>query len=450
MAYKLLTIDPQTPPRVKALIQSVENHFFRDVHTMLRLPMPEHELPAGCNFAITQVLAAAVSGISVTLYSDKGGAGARFKGLLRDFYPWSLEPGNAVKPDAGGVSPEYMEFWQRVELRPGRGSVGGRVALERRTVHILDALADPEFQQIEAQGITGARTYLGIPMLREDMFIGAIVMWRTEARAFTDKQIDLVKTFDDQAVIAIENVRLFNELAEKSRQLEVASQHKSEFLANMSHELRTPLNAVIGFPEVLIERMFGELSEKQDEYVRDIHASGAHLLSLINDILDLSKVEAGRMELELADFHLPQAIENALVLVRERALHRGITLEQSIDSRLGEMQGDERKIKQVLLNLLSNAIKFTPEGGRVGVRAEPVDEHVEVAVSDTGIGIAPEDQEAVFEEFRQVGTAEKKAEGTGLGLALARKFIELHGGRIWVRSQIGAGSTFTFTIPTRI
>jgi signal transduction histidine kinase len=275
-------------------------------------------------------------------------------------------------------------------------------------------------------------------------------MWRTEARAFTDKQIDLVKTFDDQAVIAIENVRLFNELAEKSRQLEVASQHKSEFLANMSHELRTPLNAVIGFPEVLIERMFGELSEKQDEYVRDIHASGAHLLSLINDILDLSKVEAGRMELELADFHLPQAIENALVLVRERALHRGITLEQSIDSRLGEMQGDERKIKQVLLNLLSNAIKFTPEGGRVGVRAEPVDEHVEVAVSDTGIGIAPEDQEAVFEEFRQVGTAEKKAEGTGLGLALARKFIELHGGRIWVRSQIGAGSTFTFTIPTRI
>jgi len=217
----------------------------------------------------------------------------------------------------------------------------------------------------------------------------------------------------------------------------------------MSHELRTPLNAVIGFSEVLSERMFGELNEKQEEYLKDIHASGQHLLSLINDILDLSKIEAGRMELELADFHLPQAIENALVLVRERALRRGIKLKQSIDSRLGEVQGDERKIKQVLLNLLSNAIKFTPEGGRVGVRAEPVDEHVEVAVSDTGVGIAAEDHEAVFEEFRQVGAAEKRAEGTGLGLALARKFIELHGGRIWVKSQVGAGSTFTFTLPVR-
>jgi hypothetical protein len=169
-------------------------------------------------------------------------------------------------------------------------------------------------------------------------------------------------------VIAIENVRLFKELADKSRQLEVASQHKSEFLANMSHELRTPLNAVIGFSEVLGERMFGELNDKQAEYIRDINASGNHLLSLINDILDLSKIEAGRMELELADFHLPQAIENALVLVRERALRHGLTLEQSIDPRLREMRGDERKIKQVLLNLLSNAIKFTPEGGRVSVQ----------------------------------------------------------------------------------
>ena len=286
-------------------------------------------------------------------------------------------------------------------------------------------------------------------MLRKGEAIGTISVTRGEPGGFTGDEIGLLQTFADQAVIAIENVRLFNELADKSRLLEVASQHKSEFLANMSHELRTPLNAVIGFSEVLSERMFGELNDKQAEYVQDINASGTHLLSLINDILDLSKIEAGRMELELADFHLPQAIENALVLVRERALRRGITLEQSIDPRLGEIQGDERKIKQVLLNLLSNAIKFTPEGGRVGVRAAPVDEHVEVAVSDTGVGIAPEDLEAVFEEFRQVGAAEKKAEGTGLGLALARKFIELHGGRIWVQSQVGVGSTFTFTLPVR-
>src|SRR5262249_532851 len=232
-------------------------------------------------------------------------------------------------------------------------------------------------------------------------------------------------------------------------QLEVASQHKSEFLANMSHELRTPLNAIIGFSEVLSERMFGELNEKQEEYLKDIYASGTHLLSLINDILDLSTIEAGRMELELTDFNLPRAIENALMLVRERAGRRSIALHTNIDKQLGQIQADERKVRQVVLNLLSNAIKFTPEGGRIEVGAVSKDGLIEISVSDTGVGIAPEDQEAVFEEFRQVGTADKKVEGTGLGLTLCRKFVELHGGRIWVKSEVEAGSTFTFTIPVR-
>ena len=195
--------------------------------------------------------------------------------------------------------------------------------------------------------------------------------------------------------------------------------------------------------------MFGDLNEKQEEYLNDIYASGQHLLSLINDILDLSKIEAGRMELELTDFDLPTAIDNALTLVRERAGRRGIALHQAVDQRLDQIRGDERKIKQVLLNLLSNALKFTPEGGRIDVRARLVDRKAEVSVADTGVGIAPEDQEAIFEEFRQVGTAEKKVEGTGLGLALSRKFVELHGGRIRVESQVGLGSTFTFTIPIR-
>jgi len=194
---------------------------------------------------------------------------------------------------------------------------------------------------------------------------------------------------------------------------------------------------------------FGDLNEKQEEYSKDIHASGQHLLSLINDILDLSKIEAGRMELELTEFDLPTAIENALMLVRERAGRRSIALHTNIDDRLGQIQGDERKIRQVVLNLLSNAIKFTPEGGRIEVAAVRRDGLVELSVRDTGVGIAPEDQEAVFEEFKQVGTADRKVEGTGLGLALSRKFVELHGGKIWVKSQVGTGSTFTFTIPVR-
>ena len=254
---------------------------------------------------------------------------------------------------------------------------------------------------------------------------------------------------DELGALAANLNRMSEELGRLYREIEAASRHKSEFLANMSHELRTPLNAIIGFSEVLLQRMFGELNPKQEEYLNDVLTSGRHLLSLINDILDLSKVEAGKMELELVDFDLPASIDNALTLVRERAVRRGVALQTAVDERLGEIRGDERKIRQVMLNLLSNAIKFTPEGGRIEISAVPVDGSVEVSVSDTGVGIAPEDQEAVFEEFRQVGASAAQQEGTGLGLALARKFVELHGGRIRVKSQVGVGSMFTFTIPAR-
>jgi signal transduction histidine kinase len=340
-------------------------------------------------------------------------------------------------------------------LRPSRATLSGRVVLDRVVVHVRDMQTDPDYMRTLAEAMR-VGSGLAVPMLREGQAVGCIAVGRFDVRPFTDEQVALLQTFADQAVIAIENVRLFRELeasnrelGDKSRQLEVASQHKSEFLANMSHELRTPLNAIIGFSEVLTDRMFGELNEKQEEYLKDIYASGTHLLSLINDILDLSKIEAGRMELELTDFHLPTALDNALTLVRERAGRRSITLQTSIAEQLGEIRADERKIRQVVLNLLSNAIKFTPEDGRIDVVAIPRDGSVEVSVSDTGVGIAPEDHEAVFEEFRQVGTADKKVEGTGLGLTLCRKFVELHGGRIWVKSQLGVGSTFTFTIPGR-
>ncbi len=249
-----------------------------------------------------------------------------------------------------------------------------------------------------------------------------------------------------------ENTRLNEALTEqrvreRTAVLEAASQHKSEFLSSMSHELRTPLNAIIGFSEVLKERMFGELNEKQAEYMEDIHASGHHLLSLINDILDLSKVEAGRMELALSKFDVPAAIENAVTLVKERALRHSLALEVKLDERLNSFVGDERKFKQILLNLLSNAVKFTPEGGRIAVTAEPTEGGVQVSVSDTGIGIAPEQHEAIFEAFHQVGSEyTTKREGTGLGLSLVKQFVELHGGRVWVTSAPAKGSTFYFTL----
>jgi len=351
-------------------------------------------------------------------------------------------------------TPDQLEQWRRLFPRPPvRKTPLDRAINCGSVVRISDAETDPDSEfpaetllNLRARGV---HSMLIVPMFRHSDVIGVISLVHQEVGAFSDAHIELLQTFADQAVIAIENVRLFKELEGANRELSVASQHKSEFLANMSHELRTPLNAIIGFSEVLSERMFGDLNEKQEEYLKDIYASGTHLLSLINDILDLSKIEAGRMELELTDFDLPTALDNALTLVRERAGRRNITLRTSVDERLGEVRADERKIRQVVLNLLSNAIKFTPESGRIEVAAVPRDGSVEISVADTGVGIAREDHEAVFEEFRQVGTADKKVEGTGLGLTLCRKFVELHGGRIWVKSEVGVGSTFTFTIPVR-
>jgi signal transduction histidine kinase len=335
--------------------------------------------------------------------------------------------------------------------RLGDGVIG-RAAASREPVQIPNILEErayaPRMRQLLER--YGFRASLAVPLLREERIIGGLVVRRKSTGEFRSEVIELLKTFATQSVLAIQNARLFREIEDKSKQIEAANRHKSEFLANMSHELRTPLNAIIGFSEVLGERMFGELNEKQAEYTEDILSSGRHLLSLINEILDLSKVEAGRMELEVATFDLPLAIDNARTFVRERAVKHGINLDVTIDERLGDFVGDERKIKQILLNLLSNAVKFTPEGGRIGINARQSDGSVEISVSDTGIGISPEDQTKIFEEFRQVGSDyAHKTEGTGLGLTLAKKFVELHGGKIWVESEVGKGSTFSFTLPER-
>jgi GAF domain-containing protein len=345
-----------------------------------------------------------------------------------------------------------VEMLRAAPIHLGEGATG-RAATMRAPVQVSDISNEREFTGARARPLLirlGYRSALSVPLLREQQIMGALTVWRRQSGEFKPEVVNLLQTFATQSALAIQNARLFREIEDKSRQIEAANQHKSEFLANMSHELRTPLNAIIGFSEVLGEKLFGELNEKQAEYTDDILTSGRHLLSLINEILDLSKVEAGRMELELATFDLPLAIDNARTFVRERATKHGITLDVIVDERLGDIVGDERKIKQILLNLLSNAVKFTPEGGRIGIEARQVDGSVEIWVSDTGIGIAPEDQPKIFEEFRQVGSDyAHKSEGTGLGLTLAKKFVELHGGRIWVESEIGKGSKFTFTLPLK-
>jgi signal transduction histidine kinase len=251
---------------------------------------------------------------------------------------------------------------------------------------------------------------------------------------------------DELGALAANLNRMNDQLGRLYRELETASRHKSEFLANMSHELRTPLNAVIGFSEVLQDRLFGDLNDKQAEYVGDIHTSGRHLLALINDILDLSKIEAGRMELQVTRFALSDVLENAVALARERATRQGISLRLEVDPSAGAVAADERRIKQVLFNLLTNALKFTARGGHVDITARGDSDEVLIAVRDDGIGIAAADHARIFEEFQQVGQSQLQ-EGTGLGLAVSRRFVELHGGRLWVESEPGQGSTFTFTVP---
>jgi GAF domain-containing protein len=350
------------------------------------------------------------------------------------------------------MEPEAVEGLRAARIRLGEGATG-QAAMTRAPVQIPDTFELRERAVSRVRPLLnrlGYRSLLTVPILREQQIMGGLTVWRRQVGQFEPEVVNLLQTFATQSALAIQNARLFREIEDKSRQIEAANRHKSEFLANMSHELRTPLNAIIGFSEVLGERMFGELNEKQAEYTEDILSSGRHLLSLINEILDLSKVEAGRMELELATFDLPLAIDNARTFVRERATKHGINLDVTVDEHLGDFVGDERKIKQILLNLLSNAVKFTPEGGRIGINAKQTDGSVEISVSDTGIGISPEDQTKIFEEFRQVGgDYAHKIEGTGLGLTLAKKFVELHGGRIWVESEVGKGSTFTFSLPEK-
>jgi signal transduction histidine kinase len=354
------------------------------------------------------------------------------------------------RAESYGFSPEFIELVKDTPVKLERGSINGRTLLEGKIVHIPDVQADPDFTFIEAQRLGGFRTVLGVPMLREGVPIGLLALTRLQVRPFTDKQIELVNTFADQAAIAIENVRLFDEIQDKSRQLEMASQHKSQFLASMSHELRTPLNAIIGLTEMMVANAARFGTDKALEPLTRVHRAGTHLLGLINQVLDLSKIEAGKLELNPQTVELAPLIEEVIGTARQLAEQNKNRLVVEAPDNLGALTVDPMRLRQILLNLLSNACKFTRQG-EVALRARKlVDgrDWIELAVADSGIGMTAEQQGKLFEEFTQAdASTAQRFGGTGLGLAITRKLARMMGGDVTVASKPGEGSVFTVRLP---
>jgi signal transduction histidine kinase len=385
-------------------------------------------------FDLRTVLQTLIESAAKLCDADNGGITRQQGGV---FYP----------AETYGFSKEFTDYIRTLPIKPERGSAQGRALLEGKVVHIPDVQADPEYTWAEVQRVGHYRTILGVPMLREGAPIGVFALTRSEVRPFTDKQIELATTFADQAAIAIENVRLFDEIQDKSRQLEEASQHKSQFLANMSHELRTPLNAILGYTELMADGAYGEPSEKMLGILKRLEANGKHLLGLINDVLDLSKIEAGQLVLELSDYCIQDIAQTVRSTLEPLAADKKLGFKVEMAGELPPGHGDGRRLTQVLINLVGNAIKFT-DAGEVAIKAEANNGSFHVSVRDTGPGISAADQAKLFQEFQQADNAiTRKKGGTGLGLAISKRIIEMHGGRIWVESQLGQGSTFTFTLP---
>jgi signal transduction histidine kinase len=351
---------------------------------------------------------------------------------------------------ACGFSSAFLEFVKDSPVALDRDTLNGRALLDGKIVHIPDVLSDPEYRWEEAQKLGGYRSMLGVPMLREGSAVGVFTLTRTEVCPFTGKQIELAATFADQAAIAIENVRLFEEIQDKSRQLAEASQHKSQFLANMSHELRTPLNAILGYTELIIDGIYGETPEKAQAVLKRVESNGKHLLALINDVLDLSKIEAGQLKLSLADYSIKDVVYNVVSAVEPLATKKKLNFKVDVRPDLPAGYGDEQKLTQVLLNLTGNAIKFT-DTGEVAIKVTAANGSYTVAILDTGPGISVADQAKLFQQFQQADNSITKSKGgTGLGLAISKKIIELHGGSISLQSSVGQGSTFAFTLPITV
>jgi len=350
-----------------------------------------------------------------------------------------------------GISADSNNYFKSVVIKAGRGTVVGRALQEGRTVQVPDVLADPEYTWSEAQERTSLRSVLAVPLLREGHPIGVFVLARSVTRPFTDKQVEVVTTFADQAVIAIENVRLFDEIQDKSRQLGEASQHKSQFVASMSHELRTPLNAIIGLTEMMVKNAAHLGTEKAQEPLQRVNRAGTHLLGLINQVLDLSKIEAGKLEFNLQTVQLAPLIKEVIGTAGQLAEQNKNRLVLDAQENLGVLTVDPTRLRQILLNLLSNACKFT-KGGEVALRVSKVAdgrEWVELAVSDTGIGMTAEQQAKLFQDFTQADSlTARRYGGTGLGLAISRKLARMMGGDVTVSSEPGKGSVFTVRLPS--
>jgi signal transduction histidine kinase/DNA-binding response OmpR family regulator len=347
---------------------------------------------------------------------------------------------------ACGTPPEVLDALGRTRIGLDDTFLG-KAAKRGHSMGLPDLRGAPLDPHLSVLAEGGWRSLVAVPMLREGRIVGALVVRRHTPGHIPDEICDLLESFASQSALALINAQLYRRLERQSAALEVASRHKSEFLASMSHELRTPLNAIIGFSEVLLERMFGELNERQDEYLRDIWGSGKHLLELLNDILDLSKIEAGQMELNRSKFGVRESLEYCLSLVRERAIKQRIHLSLEVDPAVGLADADRLRFRQVVLNLLSNAVKFTPDGGRVDLCASIQGQDLVVTVADTGVGVAADDCQRIFDSFQQGVRPSEQAEGTGLGLTLSKRIVELHEGRIWVESEVGRGSTFGFALP---
>jgi len=346
---------------------------------------------------------------------------------------------------------ELLAVLRAMPLRLGEGALGRAIAT-REPVQIPDLGAAGAYEGRLADLLlrSGFRALLAVPLIREDQIVGGLVVRRRAAGEFPPELVDLLRTFASQSTLAIQNARLFREIEDKSQQLEMASRHKSQFLANMSHELRTPLNAILGYTELILDGIYGEVPGKVREVMERLEMSGKHLLGLINDVLDLSKIEAGQLMLSLAEYSMKEVVHTVVTTVESLAAEKRLALKVAMAQDLPRGRGDERRLTQVLLNLVGNALKFTEEG-EVRIEAGLTDGAFVVAVCDTGPGISEADQRKIFEEFQQVDSSStRKKGGAGLGLAIARRIVELHGGRLWVVSSPGQGSTFTFRLPARV